>query len=124
MPTYVYKREDGTIFEIVQRITENALETDPETGQKVRRIPSKGAGLLFKGTGFYLTDYNSREGTDKAEPAPPKADAPAGTSASSETKGDTPKGDATKPAAPAAPSPAPAAPAPVAPKSDAPKTSP
>ena len=119
MPTYVYKREDGTIFEIVQRITENALETDPETGQKVRRIPSKGAGLLFKGTGFYLTDYKSREGTDKAEPAPPKADAPAGTSASSETKG-----DATKPAAPAAPSPAAAAPAPVAPKSDAPKTSP
>jgi len=56
MPTYVYRREDGSTFEIQQRITEPALEIDPQTGQKVERVIS-GAGLIFKGSGFYLTDY-------------------------------------------------------------------
>jgi len=57
MPTYVYKREDGTTFEIQQRITADALETCPTTGQKVKRIITGSAGLIFKGEGFYLTDY-------------------------------------------------------------------
>lgn len=57
MPTYVYRREDGTTFEIVQRITDDALTEDPETHQKVERLISGGVGLQFKGTGFYITDY-------------------------------------------------------------------
>ena len=72
MPTYVYRREDGTTFEVFQRITEDPLETDPETGQKVERVIGGGAGLIFKGQGFYLTDYvrkgNGGEGKEaKAE---------------------------------------------------------
>lgn len=63
MPTYVYRREDGTTFETVQRITDDALTEDPETGLKVERVISGGAGLQFKGTGFYLTDYG-RSGSD------------------------------------------------------------
>ncbi len=63
MPTYVYRREDGTTFEVVQRITDDALTIDPETGMKVARVISGGAGLQFKGTGFYLTDYG-RSGSD------------------------------------------------------------
>lgn len=57
MPTYVYKREDGTTFEVMQKITEEPLETCPWTGQKVKRVIGGGAGLIFKGEGFYLTDY-------------------------------------------------------------------
>ncbi|MCH7976687.1 MAG: zinc ribbon domain-containing protein [Bacteroidetes bacterium] len=57
MPTYVYRREDGTTFELVQRITDDALTEDPESGQKVERVISGGIGLQFKGTGFYITDY-------------------------------------------------------------------
>ncbi|MEA2196475.1 MAG: hypothetical protein QOJ25_526, partial [Solirubrobacteraceae bacterium] len=38
MPIYEYEREDGTRVEIRQDFAEDALETDPETGQKVRRI--------------------------------------------------------------------------------------
>jgi putative FmdB family regulatory protein len=64
MPTYVYKREDGSTFEIEQRITEPALKVCPTTGQKVKRIISTPAGLLFKGSGFYLTDY-ARSATPK-----------------------------------------------------------
>ncbi len=57
MPTYVYRREDGSKFEIDQRITADALTACPETGQKVERIITGSAGLIFKGSGFYLTDY-------------------------------------------------------------------
>ena len=57
MPTYVCRREDGTTFEVVERITDDALAEDPETGQKVVRVISGGIGLQFKGTGFYITDY-------------------------------------------------------------------
>lgn len=56
MPTYVYRREDGTTFEMEQRITEPALTECPTTGQPVKRVIS-GSGLIFKGSGFYLTDY-------------------------------------------------------------------
>lgn len=56
MPTYVYRREDGSTFEIEQRITADPLAVCPETGQKVERVIT-GAGLIFKGSGFYLTDY-------------------------------------------------------------------
>ncbi|HRK73224.1 MAG TPA: zinc ribbon domain-containing protein [Rhodothermales bacterium] len=64
MPTYEYRREDGTTFEVQQSITEPALESCPNTGLPVKRIIS-GAGLVFKGSGFYLTDY-ARSG-NKAE---------------------------------------------------------
>jgi predicted nucleic acid-binding Zn ribbon protein len=57
MPTYTYKREDGSVFEIEQRITADALGTCPTTGQAVTRVITGGSGLVFKGSGFYLTDY-------------------------------------------------------------------
>ncbi|HLR91172.1 MAG TPA: FmdB family zinc ribbon protein [Balneolaceae bacterium] len=60
MPTYEYKREDGSVFEITQSINEKPLTTCPDTGQKVRRIISGGAGVIYKGTGWYVTDYKDR----------------------------------------------------------------
>ena len=71
MPTYVYRRPDGTTFEVFQRITDDALLTDPETGEPVERVIGGGAGLIFKGTGFYETDYVRKSGTPekKAEGA-------------------------------------------------------
>lgn len=65
MPTYVYRREDGTTFEIKQRITEDPLQTCPETGQDVERIITGNAGLIFKGDGFYVNDYNSGNGAEQ-----------------------------------------------------------
>ncbi|MEM1041518.1 MAG: zinc ribbon domain-containing protein [Bacteroidota bacterium] len=67
MPTYVYRREDGTTFEVFQRITDDALETDPETGQAVERVIGGGAGLIFKGSGFYETDYVRKSGTPESK---------------------------------------------------------
>ncbi len=68
MPTYVYRRKDGSTFEIDQRITADALTNCPETGQKVERIITGSAGLIFKGSGFYLTDYvRGNGGSEKRE---------------------------------------------------------
>ena len=57
MPTYKYKREDGTTFEVRQSIKDDALEECPETGQKVKRVISGGGGVVYKGDGFYVNDY-------------------------------------------------------------------
>lgn len=59
MPTYEYKREDGTLFEVFQNMNDNALTTCPDTGQPVKRIISGGGGVVYKGTGFYNTDYKN-----------------------------------------------------------------
>lgn len=68
MPTYVYRRPDGTTFEHFQKISSDPLTEDPETGVPVTRVISGGAGLQFKGDGFYLTDYVRKPngGEDKA----------------------------------------------------------
>ena len=91
MPTYVYRREDGTTFEVEQRITEPALEVCPTTGQQVRRVIS-GAGLIFKGSGFYLTDY-ARNGGGKSN----------GTSTEGKSEAKTETKSSEKPAEKAAP---------------------
>ena len=59
MPTYEYKREDGTTFEIFQGINDEPLKKCPDTGQKVKRIISGGGGVVYKGEGFYITDYKN-----------------------------------------------------------------
>lgn len=61
MPTYVYKREDGTKFECEQPITEDPLEECPETGQDVERVISGGAGVHFRGDGFHVNDYENAD---------------------------------------------------------------
>lgn len=63
MPTYIYKREDGSRFEIQQRISDEALKTCPETGQKVSRVITGGAGVVYKGDGWYVKDYKDNNGS-------------------------------------------------------------
>ncbi len=60
MPTYVYKREDGSTFEIIQKISEEALKSCPETGQPVKRVITGGGGVVYKGDGWYVTDYKNK----------------------------------------------------------------
>lgn len=59
MPTYEYKREDGTTFEVSQGINDEPLKKCPATGQKVKRVISGGGGVVYKGNGFYITDYKN-----------------------------------------------------------------
>lgn len=50
MPTYTYRREDGTTFETQQRITEDPLEECPDTGQPVERILTRSPGVMTGST--------------------------------------------------------------------------
>ena len=60
MPTYDYKCLACDVrFEKFQGITAPAIEECPECGGKVKRLIGAGAGLIFKGSGFYTTDYRS-----------------------------------------------------------------
>lgn len=75
MPTYDYRRGDGTVFEVFQPITAKPLTKCPTTGQTVHRIISGGTGFILKGSGFYQTDYATKpapqksKSTDKEKPA-------------------------------------------------------
>lgn len=63
MPTYEYEcRECGHVFERFQGINEDPLGSCPECEGSVRRLISSGGGLVFKGPGFYATDYRSDSG--------------------------------------------------------------
>jgi putative FmdB family regulatory protein len=60
MPTYEYEcTRCGHHFELFQSISEPPRKRCPECRGKVNRLIGTGAGLLFKGSGFYSTDYRS-----------------------------------------------------------------
>lgn len=93
MPTYEYKREDGTTFEVLQSMSEEPLKVCPTTGQPVKRLISGGSGLLFKGSGFYVTDYKNGNGSGKAKSDNGSASGDAaGTKPSSKDSKDTASG--------------------------------
>lgn len=61
MPTYEYLCDScGHRFELFQQISAPPRRRCPECRGKVRRLIGAGAGLLFKGSGFYITDYRSQ----------------------------------------------------------------
>lgn len=61
MPTYEYECPHcGHRFEILQKITDPHLNKCPKCNQKLRRLISAGAGIIFKGSGFYATDYRKK----------------------------------------------------------------
>ena len=65
-PTYDYRCEKCGVFENFQSITSKPLKKCPNCKSTVKRLISGGAGVVFKGTGFYQTDY-------KNKPAPAKS---------------------------------------------------
>lgn len=103
MPVYTYRREDGTTFDLRQKFTDEPLQVDPQTGQHVTRV-IQAAGVIFKGSGFYVND--SKSASRSAVTAPPKTEK--SENGTSESKADTSTKAATPSAEPAA-KPAPAA---------------
>ena len=93
MPTYEYLcQKCGQTFEAFQSIRAETFQECPKElcrlpkwgHGKVKRLPGTGAGIIFKGSGFYITDYKNKKPTDKAEGG--EKAAPAKTEAKSETK--------------------------------------
>lgn len=60
MPTYDYECEKcGHEFELFQYMSDDHIKKCPECGGKVNRLIGTGSGIIFKGSGFYATDYRS-----------------------------------------------------------------
>jgi putative FmdB family regulatory protein len=101
MPTYEYRCAKGHPFERVQKMTDKPVAKCPQCGAKASREISGGQGLIFKGSGFYITDYGKDGKGPRKEPA---AESSASTSEGSSTKdapaakADAPAKDAAKPA--------------------------
>ncbi len=80
MPTYEYRCPEGHEFEKFQKITEKPRTKCPVCGKPATRVISGGAGLVFRGSGFYITDYGKdgkgpRKSEEKAEkPAEEKSE--------------------------------------------------
>ena len=96
MPTYEYAcPECSHEFEVFHSITGKPIKKCPECGgRRVKRLISMGGGVIFKGSGFYQTDYVRKSGT----PEPKSEDKPAAketskdktsTAANSPADGDT-----------------------------------
>lgn len=66
MPIYEYKCENGHVFDVMQKMSEDPLKECVECGAPVRKVLQP-VGISFKGSGFYSTDY-SKKGS-KPEPA-------------------------------------------------------
>jgi putative FmdB family regulatory protein len=58
MPTYEYECVNcNKIFEVFQKITDEPLKKCPKCSKKINRLIGGGSGVIFKGSGFYATDY-------------------------------------------------------------------
>ena len=78
MPTYEYICDEcGDRFENFQTMSSRSLTKRPDCEEKncnVTRVISGGSGLIFKGSGFYLTDYKDRPKADKKDKETKKKD--------------------------------------------------
>lgn len=89
MPTYEYQCPDGHSFEKFQKMNERPRAKCPTCGKPAARKISGGAGLVFKGSGFYITDYG-KDGKGPRKPATEgAAPAAAGKEAGTPAKPDT-----------------------------------
>lgn len=75
MPTYEYQCPEGHIFEKLQKMSDKPQAKCPVCGKPAMRKISGGAGLVFKGSGFYITDYGKdgkgpRKPEQEGQPAP------------------------------------------------------
>lgn len=89
MPTYEYRCDScGHEFEEFQSISDPPVTICPKCKGKTRRVISGGAGLIFKGSGFYITDYrNAQYKKDSSKDSPGITKPSGNSSGSSKTAG-------------------------------------
>ena len=87
MPTYEYECPEGHQFEKLQKMSDKPRAACPVCGKPAARKISGGAGLVFKGSGFYITDY----GKDGKGPRKAETEGGAKPESTSDTKPDAAK---------------------------------
>jgi len=101
MPTYEYLCAEGHAFERFQKMSDRPVTKCPTCGAKASRKVSGGQGLIFKGSGFYITDYGKDgKGPRKAETTGAEA---SGAEPKSSAKGTDASAAPSAPATPAKP---------------------
>ena len=69
MPTYEYECEKcGGKFDLFQKMSDKPVSVCPQCGGAAIRLISAGSGIIFKGSGFYETDYKTKKGSKSDEP--------------------------------------------------------
>ncbi len=88
MPNYDYKCDDcGHLFEVFQSMKDASLKECPQCKkQTLRRLIGSGAGIIFKGSGFYETDYKRSKGPAEGSSGSSKEGAPPSVKSSESTK--------------------------------------
>lgn len=85
MPTYEYECETcHHYFDEFQKMTDKPIEKCPKCGKKIKKLISLGSGFIFKGSGFYITDY-------KKNPSPTTANTTTATKIKKEPHKEKPK---------------------------------
>ena len=104
MPTYEYRCKKGHTFELFQKMSDPPAAKCAQCGSPAERVVSGGAGFVFKGAGFYITDYRSEDYKKKKAGEEPKSVASPGKSdagkkgdgSGGESKGETLKPESVK----------------------------
>jgi putative FmdB family regulatory protein len=106
MPLYEYEceAENGRRFEIIQKFSDETLKVCPTCGGPVRRLISSPA-IQFKGSGFYITDYAKKSGSDAGKESKGSA-TPSSSSDSSSKSSDSSSSSSSSSSTPAASAPA------------------
>jgi len=98
MPIYEYKCENGHVFEVIQRMTDEPLTACEECGAPAARVLTPPA-IHFKGSGFHNTDYGTKRGGGNGGS---ESGGDSGGSGSSESKSDSGKSESKSESKPAA----------------------
>lgn len=89
MPTYVYRCTKGHTFELFHSISDETRKRCPRCRSAAKRMPAGGSGVLFRGSGFYATDYRSKSYKESAKADRGGSDAPKATEKSAEKKSES-----------------------------------
>ena len=94
MPTYDYECTScGHAFQAFHSITADPIEKCPECKKKkVQRLIGSGSGIIFRGSGFYTTDYRSKEYKEKARKEASDSSGPEKSDGASKAKKDSSTG--------------------------------
>lgn len=95
MPIYEYKCENGHVFDVMQKLSEDPLASCVECGAPVKKVLHP-VGISFKGSGFYSTDYKNGSRKPEGKPETAKANGDGGDKKAAEKSSDKPAAKSAK----------------------------